>query len=286
MRRVSIGIVAAAATLISAWAFGAWRTSPAAEPGPSETQEPTTRLAIRPGDVSRLEARVARLAEQLEREAAARTALRETVERLERRMEQALASAPREQPVGTGQRDGDADARERRRGFGFDPKPLLDAGFAERDVEAFAARLDDIELRRLYLRDQAAREGWTASPRYARESRELFEELESTRDEFGDAFYDWSLYASGKPNRVQVRQVMSGSAADDSGIEPGDILERYSDTLVLNPLELASLTAEGRQGETTPLDVLRDGRRLRVYVPRGPLGVRIEPALRRPEPTS
>jgi hypothetical protein len=46
--------------------------------------------------------------------------------------------------------------------------------------------------------------------------------------------------------------------------------------LILRPEELQSASAGGSPGELVPIEVLRDGEPLRLFVPRGPLGARIE----------
>jgi hypothetical protein len=159
---------------------------------------------------------------------------------------------------------------------------LLDAGFTRSEVAAFRDRMDDIRLERLYLRDRAAREGWLATRRYMEESRALDDQLSGTREEFGDELYDWAMYSTGRANRVQVTEVMEGSAAAEAGLAPGDVIYSYADRRIFSGGELRDETTAGTAGETTPVDVVRDGESLRVYVPRGPLGIIIEPSSQEP----
>jgi hypothetical protein len=158
----------------------------------------------------------------------------------------------------------------------FDEDALVAAGFAPRRVEALRARLDEIELRRLYLRDRASREGWLDSPRYSEERSQLMQARRDTRGEFGDDLYDWMLFSTGHPNRVRVSGLIEGSAAVEAGIQAGDVIRRYDDQAILSAQDLRRLTTEGSVGATTALDLERNGERIRLYVPRGPLGVRIE----------
>jgi hypothetical protein len=159
---------------------------------------------------------------------------------------------------------------------------LLDAGFTRREVAAFRTRIDDIQLERLYLRDRAAREGWLATRRYMEENRALDDQFFGARKEFGDELYDWAMYSTGHANRVQVTEVMEGSAAADAGLAPGDVIYSYADRRIFSGGELRDETTAGSAGETTPVDVVRDGESLRVYVPRGPLGVILEPSSQEP----
>jgi hypothetical protein len=153
----------------------------------------------------------------------------------------------------------------------FDADRLLAAGFDRQAIEQFRARLDEIELQRLELRDQATREGWLDTPRFADESRSLFGEIVGLRDEFEEPLYDWVLYATGHPNRVAV----------------SDVILRYDDQLMLSVNELREATTQGRAGELVAVEVQRDGENAprRIFVPRGPIGIEIAPATLQPAPT-
>lgn len=272
MPRLSLALTALACLVIGLLAFGAgWKRG---KPG-TPRDEPT----VKEDRLERLNERVDRLAERLDEEAARHAAL-----------EERLTSALEERPVDPGR--GSATPahrvanpmREARPASGFDPEPLLAAGFFQRDVEAYAEALDDVELRRLALRDRAAREGWIQTPRYAAESRDLSAELVAAREAYGEEFSDWALFASGQPNRLRIGDVISGSPAAAAGLEPGDILERYADSRILALADLHELTIAGRSGETTSIEVLRNGSVFRFTIPRGPLGVRVDPTHQEPPP--
>lgn len=168
----------------------------------------------------------------------------------------------------------------------FDPAPVLAAGFPPEEVDRFRARLDELELERLYLRDRATREGWLDTPRFREESGALGREFLGLRDEFDEGLYDWVMYSTGHPNRVAVTEVLSGSAAEAAGLRNGDVIVRYDQRLVLSPTELRDATATGRAGELVAIEVQRTGdpAPLRVFVPRGPLGVRMTPTRVTPPP--
>jgi hypothetical protein len=166
----------------------------------------------------------------------------------------------------------------------LDDEALLDAGFTRSEVAAFRTRMDNIQLERLYLRDRAAREGWLATRRYMEESRALNDQLSGAREEFGDELYDWAMYTTGRANRIQVTEVMEGSAAAEAGLAPGDVIFAYDDRRIFSGGELRDETAVGTAGQTTPVDVVRDGESWRVYLPRGPLGIMIEPTSQEPAP--
>jgi len=156
----------------------------------------------------------------------------------------------------------------------FDAARLSGAGLSEREVSDLKRLFDETELERLYLRDQATREGWPDG-RLAQEIANLDQRLMSVRDDYGEAAYDWFLYAAGRPNRVKVEGILAGSAASEVGLRAGDHIYAYGGERIYRPWSLVQSTQSGRLGETIEVEVERAGERVRVTVPRGPLGVRI-----------
>lgn len=230
---------------------------------PSSGTSPGSRSGERGSEVAALRAALAR-------EIARRTAL-----------EQDLAALPR-----TGSGEGDAseplEPVERAGAGGFvDERALLAAGFEEWELEALSEHIESIELRRLFVRDRATREGWVDKPRFRSRMKELDAEYHELRDEFGDDGYDWILYTSGRNNRVVVNHVMQDSPAALAGLERGDVLTHYGGERIFAPAVLRQATTEGAPGSNVAVEFLRpqeDGGPAewhRIFVPRGPLGIRL-----------
>lgn len=234
--------------------------------------------------VSRLTRRVDRLARRLDEEIARRETLEETLagwasDRI------ANGADPSERDAGAaGPHDFGSSRSPASRRRGFDSEMLVGAGFPRRDIEAYGEILDDVEMRRLALRDRATREGWLRTPRYVEERGMLSDELDATRESFGEEFYDWTLFASGRPNRLRIEGVIAGSPAAEVGLEAGDIVQRYAEARILSVDELQKLTTAGASGASTLIEVQRDGQLHRFYVPRGPLGVRLGMTQQEPSP--
>jgi membrane-associated protease RseP (regulator of RpoE activity) len=160
-------------------------------------------------------------------------------------------------------------------------KSMMERALAAAGVDAESAadikrRHDLTTMNEMYLRDQATREQWLDTPRFAEEMSALAAEHVSIRDEIGDDAYDRYLFALGQPNRVRVDDVMLQSPAAQAGLQTGDMIVQYGDTRVFAPDELVAATRDGTAGETVRLEVIRNGERLEVDVPRGPLGLRID----------
>jgi hypothetical protein len=161
----------------------------------------------------------------------------------------------------------------------FDTRALrsqgVDGGELQRLSEAFARS----EMELLQLEDRARREGWYGGSRYSQALRDL---RGSLRAELGDESYDRLLFASGRRNRVVVDDLLDRSPAQQAGIQPDDVICRYDGSRVFRAGELKGATSEGSAGELVAVEVMREGEHVRIYVPRGPLGVKISQARRLP----
>jgi len=156
-------------------------------------------------------------------------------------------------------------------------RALVAAGVDPATAADIKRRRDELALSELYLRDQAEREQWLDTPRFREEMAALEQQRTTVRDEIGDEAYDRYLAAAGEPNRVRVDEVMTDSAAAQAGLVAGDVVLRYGGVRVFAPGDLVVETRAGQAGETVPLELLRNGERVEVRVPRGPLGLRIAP---------
>ena len=160
---------------------------------------------------------------------------------------------------------------------------LLAAGLDPQSIDELARRRDGFELERLQLIDRASREGWRDSERFDREIETLEENRPDLREELGDEAYDRYLYEQGGGNRVGVASVMSGSVAEQAGLQSGDVIVSYAGERVFRLRDLQSATRAGSYGEPVQLSVRRDGEVVAVEVVRGPLGVSLSPTRREPD---
>ena len=160
---------------------------------------------------------------------------------------------------------------------------LIAAGMPTETVQAMQQSVDQSRLEMLQLRDRAIREGWDESDEYREQMQRLRNPYSSLRDDFGDEAFDQFLFASGIPNRVQIEEVYSGSAADDAGLIPGDVIVSYADNTIYSMTTLRDSTLEGFAGENILLEVIRDGQPITMNVPRGPLGISMSSMVMKPD---
>jgi len=162
-------------------------------------------------------------------------------------------------------------------------RALISAGLDESLAAEIKRRGDEVAMTEMYLRDQATREGWIDTPRFEEEMEALAAERTDLREELGDDAYDRYLFAMGQRNRVIVNDVMINSAAEEVGLQQGDLIVGYGDQRVFFPEDLVSQTHSGDIGEPVVLRVIRQQEPVEIEVPRGPLGVRIGGAQDDPE---
>ena len=152
---------------------------------------------------------------------------------------------------------------------------LVAAGLEPQQAKSIMQFLADVEMERLYLHDQATREGWVGTPRYRQENMILNEREEDLRLELGDPDYDLYLYGTGQPNRVIIQSVIEDSPAQKAGIQSKDIAYSYAGNRLYTTRDLVTATTEGIANESVLLEVIRDEHIYEFYLPRGPLGVRV-----------
>ncbi len=227
--------------------------------------------------------------EALDEEQRRREALSQQVAALEERL---ATLVTRVEALGTGDPEALSKAAFEQAIADLDATPLdagerelqrfIDAGFSQARAESLKAREDRIALDRLFLRDQARREGWLGTQRYREEMEAVNGSIESLRAELGDEDFDRFLYATGRPNRIVVRDTLTSGPADQAGLQPGDAIVSYDGRRVFDTRSLIGMTQDGDFGAPTAVEVERAGERLVLYVPRGPLGVNMRSSVRKP----
>ena len=158
----------------------------------------------------------------------------------------------------------------------FNENALLAIGVDVDKVRYLRDKYENIEMERLYTRDQAVREGWVGEARFQSAKQALNDKSSSFRNELTDPEYDAFLYATGQPNRVIVRSTLGNSPASKVGIQSGDVILQYDNKPVFSWNDLRQATTEGDPNGTVNVLLQRDGEKLNVFVPRGPLGVRLD----------
>jgi membrane-associated protease RseP (regulator of RpoE activity) len=270
------GVLFVAAGLAAGFALAAW-FAVGTEPGPAEPSFASAeQTPASPGPAADGE-RVAKLEQALAAESAARAALTSKVEALTEQLQTLAANAPQK----TANNDDSAAAGAgaaapfaRFRAFGGDSEEaqrreqeaLAAAGFPPDRAEWIARRESELRMQTLQARYDAVREGKPFDPATAGPESSL-------RTELGDADYERYLQALNRPTTVAVRDVLASSPAEQAGLKQGDEVVAYDGKRVFDMRDLNALTLQGNAGEPVVVDVQRDGQRVQLVLPRGPVGI-------------
>ena len=254
-----------------------WRDTPSPERLTSPGREPGQPNSLREGPHAELEA----LREALRIEAEARTKLEQEVEALRAEVDWLAREYWTEEEAAADKIPADTESGRPtpKAQEGFDEEALVQLGVDAEEAAWLHERSDEFEMEKLYLLDRATREGWLLTPRYRLAAKGLDREL---HNELGEELYDRLLYAMGQKNRVAVRYVLKQSPAEEARIQAGDVILRYDDTRVFNAYDLMRATTQGEAGDPVPVELLRESKTVRVYLPRGPIGVRLRAERRVP----
>ncbi len=162
----------------------------------------------------------------------------------------------------------------------FDGEALEAAGWTVDRIERIRRRWERYAMEKLQIENERARKvpGWKQLGK-----RSFQVEVDARRD-LGDEDYEGMRFAAGEPTRVVLTELLETSPAAEAGLLAGDEVISYEGQRVFTAKALKFLTQQGLSGAPAEIRVLRAGAEHRFFVPRGPLGTRLEAQVRSPYP--
>jgi len=145
---------------------------------------------------------------------------------------------------------------------------LIEAGFSPEQAQSLIDREAQIRMDIMNASYEARRQGERFNPINIQ-----LEAQAGLRTELGTDAYERYLEATGQPTSVNVFEVIDNSTGQTAGLQPGDEIVGYNGERVFSLRDLQAQTIAGEPGETVPVDILRDGQPMQIYMPRGPLGI-------------
>ena len=273
MKRIAIAVVV---SLLAGFAVGAWVGGDDAE----RTASALTAVGENSGSQTSVEDRLLRLEQIIAEERDARFALEDTIamlfegiERLEGGGDRTVAAlrgrAESENTTRSTSRSDSRDATEWMRNYQERRVTrLIEGGFSEAEARRVLEKESESAFKALHSAWEAQRNGETID-RYSSE----FDPLAIMRSEMGDDSYARYLEAQGQPTAIKITQVLGGSPGSKIGLQPGDELVSYSGDRVFSIRDLRNGSMQGDPGEDVVIEIERDGTRMQLTVPRGPIGI-------------
>lgn len=265
--------IAIAVSLLAGLAVGAWFS------GEDPVDDRLSGSAVLPEDGS-AEERLARLEQIVIEERDARIALEDTLAMLFDELERLEGASDRVdvERQAEAEREREARALERRASFG---SPDWLARYQERRVGRMVeGGFSEDEARRILQQESEAEYKAMLAAWEVQRSRETIDRFSSTtstqgllRSEIGDDAYARYLEVQGQPTSINVTQVLSGSPGSTAGLQAGDQLVSYGGERVFSIVDIRNQTMQGEPGEEVVIEIERDGMRMQLTVPRGPIGI-------------
>ncbi len=145
---------------------------------------------------------------------------------------------------------------------------LVNGGFTESRASQILQIEDQVRMDALQAEYAAQRDGTELN-----RLDQAYDYQATLRDRLGDADFEKYLRAHGSQASVTVREVIGSSPANRAGLRPGDQIVSYGGDRVFNMVELKSAAFDGDPGEDVIVDIERDGQRMQLVLPRGPIGI-------------
>lgn len=273
MNKVAIAVVF---SLLAGIAVGMWFG--ADELAGNGFVEPANDLAIY--EDASTEDRLLRLEQIIVEERAARITLEDTLAMLFEEIEYLEGAGDRAAAQRAAEEQTQREARANERGSPRDRagwlrnyqerrvSRMVEGGFSEDEARGILRQESEAAYKAMQADWEAQRNG---------ENVDRFSAVNNPqsilRAEIGDDAYARYLEAQGQPTSIMITQVMGGSPGNSAGIQAGDQLVSYNGERIFNVAELRDQTLQGSPGEDVVIEIERDGTRMQLTIPRGPIGI-------------
>ena len=268
-------LVAVMASLAAGFAIGAWSAGEA--PGPAETTG-----VVQDFDTGApLETRIAALERAVAGERDARLVLEEQLHALYAELERfdspemdellrtLTESSRAQQQARTQQQAARRDPAARMRNLReMRTGQLVGGGFTPERAQQILELEDEVRMQALQAEYDAYRSGEVLNPWDVVQGSQ-----NGLRERLGDAEYEKYLLAQGGRASVTVGDVIASSPANRAGLRPGDQILGYDGKRIFSMDELKSMAFSGDPGEDVIVDIERNGQRIQLVLPRGPMGI-------------
>lgn len=267
-------LIAVSLSLVAGFSIGAILMDKDDDSGPGSGNIATDSIA--PDYTQQIRALEQRLADEQN----ARRLLEEQVDALAERLDSVIpgdaesvsrgsarAAVVNAEPEGARTRGGRVAARmQRMQEWRFNR--LVQGGYTEDEAQRLLDAESDAQLQAMQAEWEAYRQGTARDPFVAASSTQ-----DILRQQLGDAEYERYLRAQGAPAAVEVVSVLDRSPGSVAGLQPGDEIVSYNGERTFSISDLRRLSLQGEPGDNVIVEIDRDGVRMQLSVPRGPIGM-------------
>ncbi len=145
---------------------------------------------------------------------------------------------------------------------------LVRGGFSEDQARRLMQQESEAQFKAMEAEHHARRNG---------EAVDAFSSIVNSQAIFraaiGDEEFERYLTAQEQPTTVQISNVFDGSPGSRAGLQAGDSIVSYNGERTFSMMDVRKLTMQGNAGENVIIEIDRNGVRMQLSIPRGPIGM-------------
>ena len=267
--------VAVAASLLAGFAVGAWvmaGDSTAARQGFITNADPDENAPI--------EERLRRLEQIIAEEREARLVLEDQLLLLFADLEGLESARDRMQIDRDARTAALSDIRTQSSGRSRDMAATVQMFQDRRLAQLVRGGFSEDQARRLMRQESEAQFKAMEADHLARRNGEVVDMVGSVtnaqstfRAAIGDEEFERYLAAQEQPTTVRISNVLDGSPGSRAGLQAGDSIVSYNGVRTFSMNDVRELTMQGNIGENVIIEIDRNGVRMQLSIPRGPIGI-------------
>lgn len=150
---------------------------------------------------------------------------------------------------------------------------LVDGGFSEDEAQRLLKLESEAQYKALQANYEAQRQTGLVDGRRVDALSANLNPQSILRNELGDSGYERYLAAQGQRTTVQISNILDGSPGSQAGLQPGDEIVSYNGRRTFSILDVREQAFQGEAGESVVIEIDRNGVRMQLSIPRGPIGM-------------
>ena len=267
--------VAVAASLLAGFAVGAWVMD-----GDSTVVHQGINTNVEPDENVPIEERLRRLEQIIAEEREARLVLEDQLLFLFADLEGLESARDRMQIDRDARTAAGSDIRTQSSGRPRDMAATMRMFQDRRPAQLVRGGFSEDQARRLMRQESEAQFKAMEADHLARRNGEVIDMVGSItnaqsifRAAIGDEEFERYLAAQEQPTTVRISNLLDGTPGSRAGLQAGDSIVSYNGVRTFSLNDVRELTMQGNIGENVIIEIDRNGVRMQLSIPRGPIGM-------------